>query len=336
MQSTPNEIIAGPVQDAVRAGTCIYTVGFGDPGDIDEDLLHRIATNSGCGEYYYATDVSELERIYISVRHQSTGTILAEFLGTIAQGETVQAGNFDVPPAQGELALSLHWPGSKLELRLLDPQGQIVDENYPNASLITYRNLVYALILQPIPGTWLVEIIGTEIPQGTTTYDVTASSRAAPVTPLPPTPLPTPPPPTPTSGFPVVLFLFLLAGGGVALYVYAITLRRRRVGVGRASKGMGNPKLIFVNGTRAGETISFGKQPLTIGRGSANLVQVPDISVSRLHAIIRYAQGRWFLQDQGSKAGTLVNDRQVSATKLKNGDRIQIGSIEIVFRIDSI
>ncbi|MEM2126381.1 MAG: VWA domain-containing protein, partial [Candidatus Methanosuratincola sp.] len=58
---TAQEILAGPVEEARRQGTCIYTVGFGDPGNLDENLLRQIAEHSGCGEYFYATDVNELE-----------------------------------------------------------------------------------------------------------------------------------------------------------------------------------------------------------------------------------------------------------------------------------
>ena len=71
---------------------------------------------------------------------------------------------------------------------------------------------------------------------------------------------------------------------------------------------------------------------LLIGRSPEADVVLPNPSVSRRHAIIRYAQGKFFIQDQGSANGIYVNGRRVSAIALKNGDRIRIGTVEMVFR----
>ena len=228
---SPDQILSGPVQDAVQAGTCIYTVGFGDANSLDEDLLRRIAAASGCGQYYYATDVIELEQVYVRIRHQSTGSVLAQFSGQVTQGQTVQAGSFDVPAGQGELAISLLWPGSKMKLILRDPNGAVLPPNAPNVHITTFGNLVYALVTDPIPGKWLVEVFGEEILQAAENFDVLVSARPAPATPVPltPTPAPLPALQTKNDGFPVALIFLLLGGGGVALYVYATILKRRRV-----------------------------------------------------------------------------------------------------------
>jgi hypothetical protein len=69
----------------------------------------------------------------------------------------------------------------------------------------------------------------------------------------------------------------------------------------------------------------------TIGRSSQNSLQIPDTRVSRQHARIRYAQGAWFIQDQGSAAGTSVNGQPVQASRLNPGDQIIIGSTTLVF-----
>jgi hypothetical protein len=316
----------------VNAGTCIYTIGFGDQGDIDEDLLNRIAASSGCGKYYYATDIGDLENTYIRVRHQYIGTLLAEFSGTVAQGETVQAGTFEVPPGQGELAISLHWPGSRLTLRLRDPQGQVMDENSLGINLVAYQNLVYALVLQPVPGTWIAEVVGAEVPQGTEQFNVIVSARAAPPDQIQPAKTPLP---EPQSGFPVLIVLLLMGGGGIGLYVYADVIRKKRGVRPGVQAGATTARLIFLTGDRKGLVVSLRTQSLSIGRGPANNVQVPDISVSRLHATIRFAQGRWFIQDQGSKMGTRVNGQPINAIALKDGDRIKMGATEMVFRVGS-
>ena len=54
---------------AGQQGVCINTVGFGDPSmgadSIDEDFLTRVASASGCGKFYYATDAIELANVYV-------------------------------------------------------------------------------------------------------------------------------------------------------------------------------------------------------------------------------------------------------------------------------
>jgi hypothetical protein len=71
-----------------------------------------------------------------------------------------------------------------------------------------------------------------------------------------------------------------------------------------------------------------------IGRGSACDLRLPDRAVSRRHAVIRFARGRWFLQDQASTHGTFVNGRRVEAAPLNPGDRIAMGDTELEFRMD--
>jgi hypothetical protein len=57
---------------------------------------------------------------------------------------------------------------------------------------------------------------------------------------------------------------------------------------------------------------------------------------SRHHAVIRHAQGRYFLQDQGSTHGTSLNGRQVQAAALNDGDVIAIGSATFRFRLGQL
>jgi Mg-chelatase subunit ChlD len=331
----PDQIISGPVQQAANAGTCIYTIGFGDPGTFDKDLLERIAIASGCGQYYYATDVNELQKIYIRVRHVSTGNLLAELSGTVAQGQTVQAGTFDVPTGQDELAVSLNWPGSALDLQLTDPQGKAVDQAYPGANIATYSNLVYALIQKPISGTWQVAVYGREVPEGTTIFDTLASVRPSPVL---PTPEPTQPPPAPAATLPtsspspaIVVMLAVIAAGGIG--VYALVKRQPKRASLTSGAKQGLALLVFTSGSLAGRTTSIPTSGLVIGRGSACNLRLDDPVVSRQHARIRYATGAWFIQDLHSSGGTFVNGQRVQATRLNPSDQIQIGSSLFTFQV---
>lgn len=69
-----------------------------------------------------------------------------------------------------------------------------------------------------------------------------------------------------------------------------------------------------------------------VGRGSACDVQLPDSSISFLQLVLRCAQGNWFLQDQASSGGTLVNGERVQATRLMPGDQITIGNTTMTFQ----
>jgi diguanylate cyclase (GGDEF)-like protein len=68
---------------------------------------------------------------------------------------------------------------------------------------------------------------------------------------------------------------------------------------------------------------------LEIGRSPAAQISLPEVpSLSRTHAILRFAGPRVTLEDLGSRNGTFVNDRPVRGTvELQSGDRFQVGSV---------
>jgi pSer/pThr/pTyr-binding forkhead associated (FHA) protein len=63
-------------------------------------------------------------------------------------------------------------------------------------------------------------------------------------------------------------------------------------------------------------------------------MQLLDRSVSRKHALLRYAGEAWYIQDQGSAGGTFVNGQQITARQLKSGYRISIGEMTFFFQVD--
>ncbi len=172
---------------------------------IDEDLLQQISRTSGCGEYYGAEDATQLANVYVSLRHSSTGNILLQQVGNIAQGEEIQIASIEVPQYQSQILFTLNWPGSQLEPVLIDPTSQIVDTNYPGASFSSYNSLASIIIRDPEAGTWQVSARGVDVPQGSTSYNAILSSRPSPITPTP-TSVPTTPTPEPeivtSPGFP--------------------------------------------------------------------------------------------------------------------------------------
>ena len=75
------------------------------------------------------------------------------------------------------------------------------------------------------------------------------------------------------------------------------------------------------------------KAVLTLGRDKNSDIVIVDLLASRNHAMIRrLGQGDYYLIDSGSSNGSYVNSHRVAIPRLlKNGDRILIGSSELLF-----
>lgn len=76
-------------------------------------------------------------------------------------------------------------------------------------------------------------------------------------------------------------------------------------------------------------------QPIRIGRGNGCQICLSDPLSSRTHAIISYEGGKWIASDADSRNGTLVNEKKITQVNLVSGDRIRIGSTEILFELPS-
>jgi pSer/pThr/pTyr-binding forkhead associated (FHA) protein len=50
-----------------------------------------------------------------------------------------------------------------------------------------------------------------------------------------------------------------------------------------------------------------------------------DDTVSRRHAELCFAEGRWMLRDLGSSNGTWVNGRRIVEAEVAPGDDVQLG-----------
>lgn len=70
---------------------------------------------------------------------------------------------------------------------------------------------------------------------------------------------------------------------------------------------------------------------ITIGRGNDNTIIIPNITVSRHHAVIRYVNGEVTVSDLNSYNGTIVNYNTLRGTApLKDTDIIKLGTSIIV------
>ncbi len=303
---TNAQILAGPAQAAIAQGACIYTIGFGEPNDLDQPFLQQLANASGCGRYFYATSRADLENIYAQIRHRSAGNTIARVTGCVMLGAQSRTWTFNVSFGVSSLSISFWWDGSTLDLLLTDPDGRKVDANYPGAKIETRSNLVHAVIANPKSGAWQAAAFGRDVPPAGEQFQLVASTTTGA-----------------GGGDGMVVVVLALAAGLLVAFV-AITQRTRRT-----AAPISAATLRAVDGSARAFAL---RDRFTLGRDPACDVSLTDVAVSRRHATIRHAQGRWFIQDQGSGNGTYVNGRKISGAVLQDGDRIRIGEREFEFR----
>lgn len=69
-----------------------------------------------------------------------------------------------------------------------------------------------------------------------------------------------------------------------------------------------------------------------VGRSPSAAIRLTDPTVSRLHARIERRGAGVYVEDLGSRNGTLLNGTPLAReTSLASGDRVRVGSTEIVF-----
>ncbi|HEX3690671.1 MAG TPA: FHA domain-containing protein [Solirubrobacteraceae bacterium] len=75
---------------------------------------------------------------------------------------------------------------------------------------------------------------------------------------------------------------------------------------------------------------SGGCDELLVGRHDACDVVVGHSSVSRRHARLSFRDGHWVLRDLDSTNGTRVNGTRVVRCRLEPGDRLSLGSADLL------
>ncbi len=76
--------------------------------------------------------------------------------------------------------------------------------------------------------------------------------------------------------------------------------------------------------------------PVVLGRDASCDIPIDDPSTSRRHARITPIDGGFFVEDLGSKNGTLVNDVPCKNSQLKSGDRVLMGSVLAVYQEEPV
>ena len=158
-----NEVLIGPVDDAIDNGITIYTLGYGGPSGLKEEFLKDVAENTG-GKYYNVPSPEELENIYLELSGRVVGLTLVEIEKDKLHQDEIINRPFFIDTTIDMFRAILNWVGSDLDLKLKNPSGEYVVPDAkvrysgPDAKPEWYE------VIHPEFGTWTTEIYGKDVP----------------------------------------------------------------------------------------------------------------------------------------------------------------------------
>ncbi len=92
-------------------------------------------------------------------------------------------------------------------------------------------------------------------------------------------------------------------------------------------------KIQVVDGNGTASDQVFDTDSVLVGRSSRLDLTLPDRALSRQHARIYSSDGRWFVEDLGSRNGTFVNQARLEGPReIRPGDRVSLGSCFLELR----
>lgn len=69
----------------------------------------------------------------------------------------------------------------------------------------------------------------------------------------------------------------------------------------------------------------------SVGRGEDADAQIDDAGMSRIHFVLEYENGEYFLVDRESTNGTFVNEGRVKKRQLNDGDVVSAGKTKFLY-----
>jgi pSer/pThr/pTyr-binding forkhead associated (FHA) protein/Mg-chelatase subunit ChlD len=144
-------------------------------------------------------------------------------------------------------------------------------------------------------------------------------------------------------GFWMIAFALALVAialiGALAFFFYQ-NMRSRQTGLLKSDKDIMIPEAYLENSDHVQEIdripYKIEKDVTNIGRSKRNDLVIEEPAISSFHATIEYRNMYFYLEDQRSTNGTLVNDQKLSANdpvRLKSGDCISFAKFKFIFNI---
>ena len=90
-----------------------------------------------------------------------------------------------------------------------------------------------------------------------------------------------------------------------------------------------NASLRVLGGFYAGLEVPVDRARIVVGRGRGADLVVAESTMSREHAAIAFDEEGCFVEDLGSTNGTKVNGERCQRARLKDGDEIQLGRLQL-------
>lgn len=169
------DVLPGIISD----GITVHALGIGDFAD--EELLLDIARQSG-GIYRFATSYG-IRYIFNSLLVEVYGeNVVKTASGIVPSGATVEE-SLQVDSTIGSMTFSLIWPGSDLDLTLVQPDGGVIDPSIaaadPDISVTSGSTYEFYKVFAPQEGLWTLRIFGKSTPVAGEEYTITASAMDA-------------------------------------------------------------------------------------------------------------------------------------------------------------
>ena len=145
-------------------GIRIYTVGFASSeSEVDVVNLRAMSRKTG-GEYYFADNIFDLRFDFLKIHLNSSGWAPnATYSGRVTQNEYVTLPSVNIPEGTDVGRWIIVYPGSNLDMILVDPNGNEVPLDSPNVIYSGDTNPESIIIIDPIPGIWTVKVFGKEV-----------------------------------------------------------------------------------------------------------------------------------------------------------------------------
>src|SRR5260370_42365628 len=90
------------------------------------------------------------------------------------------------------------------------------------------------------------------------------------------------------------------------------------------SHAVSQATLLVIQGVDQGARFEIDDSEVGLGRGVQNAIRIHDTEVSRAHARIARADGKYELIDLHSSNGTFVNGALINTRELVGGEEIQV------------
>ncbi|MEJ2158155.1 MAG: VWA domain-containing protein [Desulfobacteraceae bacterium] len=134
-----------------------------------------------------------------------------------------------------------------------------------------------------------------------------------------------------------VLVILLL---GALIFFFFQNTKRRQIIPARVVKDLDIPEAFLEDQSavlgKGKSPFVLNKETIKIGRGHQNNLVIDSPAISGFHATIEFRNMSFYLEDQRSTNGTLLNDRRLEANRhvrLKDGDTIRFATYPFIFKL---